>query len=99
MGRIDSFFSEAKFFLDLENLDKYIDDLQMEGEPIDYVNICTSNCMHPSHIKFALRNGTDAICEKSLVIFSEEMHIIKDIETETGKKFIRLCNCVTIQPS
>lgn len=86
MGRIDSYFPDAEFFLEHENLDKYMDDLRMKGEPIDYVTICTPNYMHPSHIRFALRNGADAICEKPLVIFPEDMHIIKDIEGETGKR-------------
>jgi UDP-N-acetyl-2-amino-2-deoxyglucuronate dehydrogenase len=86
MGRIDSYFPDAEFFLEHENLDKYIDDLRMAGKPIDMVSICTPNYMHPSHIRFALRNGADAICEKPLVIYPEDMHIIKDIEAETGKR-------------
>lgn len=86
MGRIDSYFPDAEFFLEHENLDKYMDDLSMQGNPIDYVTICTPNYMHPSHIRFALRNGADAICEKPLVIYPEDMHIIKDIESETGKR-------------
>ncbi len=85
MGRIDSYFPDAEFFLEHENLDKYMDDLRMKGEPIEYVSICTPNYMHPSHIRFALRNGADAICEKPMVIFPEDMHVIKDIEAETGK--------------
>jgi len=86
MGRMDSYFPEAEFFLEHENLDKYMDDLRREGNPIDYVSICTPNYMHPSHIRFALRNGANAICEKPLVIFPQDMHIITDIEAETGKK-------------
>lgn len=86
MGRIDSYFPDAEFFLETENLDKYIDDLRREGNPIDFVSICTPNYMHPSHIRFALRNGADAICEKPLVIFPKDIHIIKDIEAETGKR-------------
>jgi UDP-N-acetyl-2-amino-2-deoxyglucuronate dehydrogenase len=86
MGRIDAFFPDAEFFLEHENFDKYMDDLQMAGKPIDYVSICTPNYMHPSHIRFTLRNGANAICEKPLVIYPEDMHIIKDIEAETGKR-------------
>ncbi|PIF06197.1 MAG: oxidoreductase [Draconibacterium sp.] len=86
MGRIDSYFPEAEFFLEHENLDKYMDDLRMKGQPIDYVSICTPNYMHPSHIRFALRAGADAICEKPLMIYPEDMHIVKDIEEETGKR-------------
>jgi len=86
MGRIDSYFPNAEFFLEIENLDKYMDDLRRAGNPIEYVSICTPNYMHPSHIRFALRNGANAICEKPLVIFPKDMHIIKDIEAETGKR-------------
>ena len=86
MGRIDSYFPDAEFFLEIENLDKYMDDLRREGKPIDMMSICTPNYMHPSHIRFALRNGADAICEKPLVIYPRDMHIIKDIEAETGKR-------------
>lgn len=86
MGRIDSYFPDAEFFLEIENLDKYMDDLRRDGKPIDIVSICTPNYMHPSHIRFALRNGADAICEKPLVIYPRDMHFIKDIEAETGKR-------------
>ena len=86
MGRIDSYFPDAEFFLEIENLDKYMDDLRRAKTPIDIVSICTPNYMHPSHIRFALRNGADAICEKPLVIYPQDMHIIKDIEAETGKR-------------
>lgn len=86
MGKMDSYFPDAEFFLEHENLDKYIDDLRMKGTPIDYISVCTPNYMHPSHIRFALRNGANAICEKPMVIFPEDMHIIKDIEEETGKR-------------
>jgi len=86
MGRIDSYFPDAVFFLEQENLDQYIDDLKREGKGIDYVSICTPNYMHPSHIRSVLRNGASAICEKPLVIYPRDMHIISDIEAETGKK-------------
>jgi UDP-N-acetyl-2-amino-2-deoxyglucuronate dehydrogenase len=86
MGKIDSWFPDAEFFLEIENLDKYMDDIRREGNPVDYVSICTPNYMHPSHIRFALRNGAHAICEKPLVVYPHDMHIIKDIEEETGKR-------------
>lgn len=86
MGRMDSYFPQAEFFLEHENLDRFMDDQRMAGTPIDYVSICTPNYMHPSHIRFALRNGANAICEKPLVIHPGEMRIIKDIEEETGKR-------------
>lgn len=86
MGRIDSYFPNADFFLEHENLDKFMDNQRMAGNPIDYVSICTPNYMHPSHIRFALRSGANAICEKPMVIHPDEMRIIKEIEAETGKR-------------
>lgn len=86
MGRIDSYFPNAEFFLEHENLDKFMDVQRMMGKPIDFVSICTPNYMHPSHIRFALRNGANAICEKPMVIHPDEMRIIKDIEAETEKR-------------
>uniref|UniRef100_UPI0032166B9A Gfo/Idh/MocA family oxidoreductase n=1 Tax=uncultured Draconibacterium sp. TaxID=1573823 RepID=UPI0032166B9A len=86
MGCMDSYFPDAEFFLEHENLDKYMDNLRMAGNPVDYVSICTPNYMHPSHIRFALRSGANAICEKPMVIHPDEMRIIKDIERETGKR-------------
>lgn len=86
MGRMDSYFPDAEFFLEHENLDRFMDDQRMAGKPLDYVSICTPNYMHPSHIRFALRNGADAICEKPMVIHPEEMRIIKEIEGETDKR-------------
>jgi UDP-N-acetyl-2-amino-2-deoxyglucuronate dehydrogenase len=81
-----SYFPNAEFFLEHENLDKYTDDLRLAGNSIDYVTICTPNYMHASHIRFALRKGADAICEKPMVIYPNDMHIIKEVEAETGKR-------------
>lgn len=86
LGKMDSYFPNAEFFLEHENLDRFMDDQRMAGKPIDYVSICTPNYMHPSHIRFALRNGANAICEKPLVIHPDEMRIIREIEEETGKR-------------
>ncbi len=86
MGRIDSYFPEAEFFLEHENLDKYMDDLRRKGSPIDYVSICTPNYMHYSHMRFAMRSGADVICEKPLVIYPKDIDTILEIEAETGKK-------------
>lgn len=86
MGKMDSYFPNAEFFLEHENLDKFMDNQRMAGNAVDYVSICTPNYMHPSHIRFALRSGAHAICEKPMVIHPDEMRIIKEIEAETGKR-------------
>ncbi|SHI37220.1 hypothetical protein SAMN05444280_101245 [Tangfeifania diversioriginum] len=41
MGRMDSYFPDAEFFPEIENMDKYMDDIRHQGNPIDYVTICT----------------------------------------------------------
>ncbi len=86
MGRIDTYFPDAEFFQEIENLDKYMDDLRRAGEAVDFVTICTPNHMHPSHIRFALHNGAHAICEKPLVVYPSDIPIIQDIEAETGRR-------------
>lgn len=39
MGRIDSYFPNCKFFIDLEEMDKWMDDTRRNGTNIDYVTI------------------------------------------------------------
>ena len=67
VGIIDSYFPNADFFTEFERFDRHIDKLKRQGTKIDYVSICTPNYLHDSHIRFALRHQSDAICEKPLV--------------------------------
>lgn len=90
MGRIDSYFPEAEFFLEFEKLEQYFDLLRRRNQPIDYVSICTPNYLHAPHIQFALKNGADAICEKPLVLYPEELDILSQVEKETGKKVFNI---------
>jgi UDP-N-acetyl-2-amino-2-deoxyglucuronate dehydrogenase len=50
------------------------------------VSICSPNYLHDAHIRFALRNGADAICEKPLVLNPWNIDALKALEEETGKK-------------
>lgn len=86
VGFIDSFFPEADFFVEFERFDRHIDKLRRAGKPIDYVSICSPNYLHDSHIRFALRNGADAICEKPLVLNPWNIEGLQDFEKQTGKK-------------
>jgi UDP-N-acetyl-2-amino-2-deoxyglucuronate dehydrogenase len=81
MGRMDSYFPEAEFFLEYEAFSDY---LQQKND-IRYVSICTPNFLHAKHIEMALRCGADAICEKPLVLYPEEAERLEQIEKETGK--------------
>jgi UDP-N-acetyl-2-amino-2-deoxyglucuronate dehydrogenase len=63
-----------------------VDKLRRSGEKIDYVSITTPNYLHDAHIRWALRSGCDAICEKPLVLNPWNVDALKVIEKETGKK-------------
>ncbi len=86
VGKIDSYFPGADFFTEYERFDRHIDKLKRENISIDYVSICTPNYLHDSHIRFALRQGADAICEKPVVLNPWNIDALQVIENETGKK-------------
>lgn len=90
VGIIDSYFPEADFFTEFERFDRYIDKLRRKGEGIDYVSICSPNYLHDAHIRFALRNDADAICEKPLVLNPWNLDALQEIEEETGKKIYNI---------
>ncbi len=86
VGFIDNYFPNADFFVEFERFDRHIDKLRRTGNNIDYVSICSPNYLHDSHIRFALRSGADAICEKPLVLNPWNIDGLLDFERQTGKK-------------
>jgi UDP-N-acetyl-2-amino-2-deoxyglucuronate dehydrogenase len=90
VGCIDSYFPEADFFVEFERFDRHIDKLKRVGTSIDYVSICSPNYLHDSHIRFALRQGADAICEKPLVLNPWNLDALAEIEKETGKSIFNI---------
>lgn len=86
VGIIDSYFPNADFFVEFERFDRHIDKLRRKGIQTNFVSICTPNYLHDSHIRFALRQGADAICEKPLVLNPWNIDGIKEIENESGKR-------------
>ncbi len=85
VGILDSYFPDCDFFTEFERFDRHLDKLKRQGTKIDYVSICTPNYLHDSHIRFALRHGADAICEKPLVLNPWNVEALMEIEKETGK--------------
>jgi len=85
VGVIDSYFPEADFFVEYERFDRHVDMLKREGTTIDYVSIASPNYLHDSHIRFALRQGAHAICEKPLVLNPHNIDALKIVQEETGK--------------
>ena len=64
VGILDSYFPNADFFTEPEIFDRHIEKLKFDkNRKLDYVSICTPNYLHDSHIRMALRRGSDAICE------------------------------------
>ena len=86
VGILDSYFPNADFFTEFERFDRHIDRLRRKGMQVDYVSICTPNYLHDSHIRFALRHGAEAICEKPLVLNPWNIDGLAEMEKETGKK-------------
>lgn len=86
VGAIDHYFPEADFFVEYERFDRHLDKLKRKGVHIDYISICTPNYLHDSHIRFALRQGADAICEKPVVLNPWNLDALIEIEKETTRK-------------
>ena len=86
VGRIDSYFPESDFFVEFERFDRHFDKLKRTGTKIDYVSICSPNYLHDSHIRFALRHQSEAICEKPIVLPPWNIDALQEIENETGRK-------------
>ncbi|MBX9853831.1 MAG: Gfo/Idh/MocA family oxidoreductase [Cytophagaceae bacterium] len=90
VGIIDSYFPNADFFVEFERFDRHLDKLKRKGTKVDYVSICTPNYLHDSHIRFALRQGADAICEKPIVLNPWNVEALMEIEKETGRKVFNI---------
>lgn len=90
VGIIDSFFSNASFFTEFERFDRHVYKLHKTSEKIDFVSIATPNYLHDAHMRFALRNGADAICEKPLVLNTKNIDQLKTLEKETDRKIYNI---------
>jgi len=94
VGVIDSYFPESHFFVEFERFDRHVDKLRRSGVQLDYVSICSPNYLHDSHIRFALRSGANAICEKPLVLNPWNIDALSEIEKEYNKK---ICNILQLR--
>jgi UDP-N-acetyl-2-amino-2-deoxyglucuronate dehydrogenase len=88
VGIIDSHFPDADFFTEFERFDRHIDKLRRSksNNAVDFMAICSPNYLHDSHMRFALRSGADAICEKPLVLNPWNIDGLQEIEKDTGNK-------------
>lgn len=90
VGIMDSYFPEADFFTEFERFDRHVDKLKRKEQPLDYISICSPNYLHDSHIRFALRQGANAICEKPLVLNPWNVDSLIDVEKESGLKIYNI---------
>ena len=86
VGILDSYFPHADFFTEFERFDRHLEKLRRDGKRTDYVTICSPNYLHDAHIRFALRQHADAICEKPLVLNPWNLDALSSIEKESGRK-------------
>jgi UDP-N-acetyl-2-amino-2-deoxyglucuronate dehydrogenase len=88
VGILDSFFPEADFFTEFERFDRHIEKIRRKNgtNAVDYVSIASPNYLHDAHIRFSLRVGADAICEKPVVLNPWNIDALADLERESGKR-------------
>ncbi len=99
VGIIDSYFPETDFFVEFERFDRHIEKLKYEENSyLDYVSICSPNYLHDAHIRFALRSGADAICEKPLVLNPWNIDKLQRVEEKTGRKIYNILQ-LRVHPS
>lgn len=86
VGILDRFFPDVPFFTEFERFDRFAEKLRRQGggNRIDYVAVCSPNYLHDAHIRFALRIGANAICEKPLVLNPWNLDALQMLEEESG---------------
>ena len=100
VGILDSFSHDIAFFTEFERFDRHAEKLKRQGDEhrLHYVSICSPNYLHDAHIRFALRIGADAICEKPLVLNPWNIDALAEIERETGRKIYNILQ-LRVHPS
>ena len=99
VGILDSYFPNSSFFTEFERFDRHIEKLKYDdGLNLDYVSICSPNYLHDAHIRFSLRSGADAICEKPLVLNPWNLDKLDKVEINTGKKIYNILQ-LRVHPS
>lgn len=98
VGIIDSYFPAVHFFTEFERFDRHVDKRRRQGVPLDYVSICSPNYLHDAHIRFGLRSGAHAICEKPLVLNPWNIDALAEIERESGRRIYNILQ-LRVHPS
>lgn len=88
VGILDSYFPDASFFTEFERFDRFLEKLRRENpsEAVDCLSIASPNYLHDAHIRFALRVGACAICEKPVVLNPWNIDALQSIEKEYDRR-------------
>jgi UDP-N-acetyl-2-amino-2-deoxyglucuronate dehydrogenase len=90
VGILDSYFPNTSYFSEFERFDRHVEKLRRKGDGIDYVAICSPNYLHDAHIRFALRSGAHAICEKPLVLNPWNVDALEELEADGDRKIFTI---------
>jgi len=96
VGILDRFTFDVRFFPEVERFDRHLDKLRRgpEENRVHWVSVCSPNYLHDAHIRIALRNGANVICEKPLVINPWNLDGLEELERETGR---RVCTVLQLR--
>ncbi len=88
VGVLDRYFMDVRYFKEIERFDRHLEKRHRgpELERVHWVSICTPNYLHDAHCRLALRNGSNALCEKPLVINPWNLDGLQTLEQETGRR-------------
>jgi UDP-N-acetyl-2-amino-2-deoxyglucuronate dehydrogenase len=100
VGILDSFSYDVAFFTEFERFDRHAERLRRLGQEkmLHYISICSPNYLHDAHIRFALRIGAHAICEKPLVLNPWNLDALAEMEMETGNRIFNILQ-LRVHPS
>ena len=88
VGVLDRFSFDVKYFREIERFERHLDKLRRGPveQRLSWVSICSPNYLHDAHVRLALRNEANAICEKPLVINPWNLDALDVLERETGRR-------------
>ena len=88
VGQLDGFGFDVRYFPEIERFDRFLYKARRgpAGGRVQFVSVCTPNYLHDAHIRMALRNDADALCEKPLVINPWNLDALEELEAETGHR-------------
>ncbi|MFH0761084.1 MAG: Gfo/Idh/MocA family oxidoreductase [Bacteroidota bacterium] len=97
VGILDQFFPNAEYYSDIRACGHGVYPAKAGGirknqslithhSSLDYVSVCSPNYLHEEHIRWALEQGADVICEKPLVTDLHHLEEIERLEKASGRK-------------